>query len=123
MKPVPHVLLVPIGAGVIFTWLFLVSWVAYFWGDGDGERAPCCTLFEVFAGPLLAGSALALRGRRFGLYLLRFGSILCMVHPMTLFALWDLETDREGHNLLGEVLFEPRGAGVGVGTQPTSTLP
>jgi hypothetical protein len=93
MKPVPFILWLPIGVGVLFTVFFLGSWVAYFWGDGDGERVTCCTAIEVFAGPLLAGSALALRGRRVGLYLLRFGSIIFICEPITLLSLWEVGND------------------------------
>ncbi len=30
---------------------FVAAWVAFFWGDGDGERAVFLTVVEVFAGP------------------------------------------------------------------------
>ncbi len=51
-------------AGAIFTVMFVATWVAYVWGDGDGERAAFLTVVGVFAGPLLAGAVLAWQGRR-----------------------------------------------------------
>jgi hypothetical protein len=95
MKPVPFSLLAPITVGVPITVAFLGSWVAYFWGDGDGERAVVCTAFMVFAGPLLVGSVLALHGRRLGLHLLRFGAIIFIFDPITFFSLWQLGKDPE----------------------------
>jgi hypothetical protein len=93
MKPVPHCLSAAILAGGMFTGLFLGSWPAYFWGDGDGDRAMFCTIVEVFAGPLLPGSVLVLRGQRLGFHLLRFGSSLFICDPITFFSLWELEDD------------------------------
>jgi hypothetical protein len=63
--------------------MFVAAWIAYFWGDGDRERAACLTAVELFAGPLLAGAVLAVRGRRWGLRLLRFGSLLCLPFTIT----------------------------------------
>jgi len=95
MKIVPDSLFIPLVLSTLFTGLFLASWIAYFWGDGDGERAAFCTLVMLFAGPLLVGSKLVLRGKRLGFLLLRFGSILFIFEPLTLFSLWGLENDPE----------------------------
>jgi hypothetical protein len=75
MKRFPFVLWLPGSLGALFTGLCVASWFAYFWGDGDGERAIFCTVVAVFAIPLLGGSILLLL-KRAGLRLLRFGSVL-----------------------------------------------
>jgi hypothetical protein len=81
--------------GAVFTPLCVASWVAYVWGDGDGERAAFLTVVGVFAGPLLAGAVLAWRGRQSGLWLLRFGSVLCVPYPPVWWGLWNLGNDPE----------------------------
>ena len=47
----------------------------------------------MFAGPLLAGTVLAGAGRRSGLRLLRFGSVLCLPYSSVWWGLWSLGTD------------------------------
>jgi hypothetical protein len=79
--------------GAIFTPMFVAAWVAFFWGDGDGERAVFLTVVEVFAGPLLVGAVMAASGRRWGLRLLRFGSVLCLPFPPLWWSLWNLGHD------------------------------
>ncbi len=86
----------PFILGAMFTGLCIFSWVMYFWVDGDSGRAVVCTaFFVVFAGPLFFGTLLALRGRRFGLYLLRFGSLFFILNLdiMIIVSLWQLEYD------------------------------
>lgn len=92
---IPRFLTIPFLIGTLFTLAFVGSWAAFFWVDRNQERAIVCTLLEVFAGPLLAGAILTLLGRRSGLYLLRVGSVLLIVHPDLVLALWTLEFDRE----------------------------
>jgi hypothetical protein len=93
MRKWPPTLRSGILAGAIFTGLFIASWVAYFWGDGDGERAGFCTAVEVFAGPLLIGSIQALRGRQSCLRLLRLGSFLFIAIPSVSRSLRHLDAD------------------------------
>jgi hypothetical protein len=93
MKRWPPVLLVGLLNGAIFTGLFVASWVAFFFGDGDGERAGFCTAVELLAGPLLVGSVQALRGRPSGPRLLRVGSFLFLPIPAVWRALRHLEHD------------------------------
>jgi hypothetical protein len=93
MKNWPAILLVGILTGGIFTSLFVASWVEYFWGDGDGERAGFCTFVEVFAGPLLAGSVQALRGSPSCLRMLRWGAFLFLMLPSVWRAFRYLECD------------------------------
>lgn len=91
MKRFPFILWLPGGLGAIFTGLFIASWVAYFWGDGDGERAGFCTVVAVFAIPLLVGSLQLLRRRRSGFRLLRFGLVLLICEPRVRRMLLSLE--------------------------------
>jgi hypothetical protein len=86
-------LFIAVVIGGIFTPMCVAAWVAYFWGDGDGERAAFLTVVGVFAGPLLAGAVLAWAGRRSGLWLLRFGSVLCLPYPSLWWGLWNLGRD------------------------------
>jgi hypothetical protein len=93
VKRVPLPLLASVLAGAIFSGLFVASWVAYFWGDGDGERAAFCTVVELLAGPLLVGAVQALRGRATCRHPLRFGAWLFLLHPPIWWALRNLEND------------------------------
>lgn len=81
MKRFPQALLLPGSAGAILTGLFIASWVAYLWGDGDGERAVFCSAVAVFAVPMLVGSVQLLRRRRSGFRLFRFGLWLFVCEP------------------------------------------
>lgn len=81
MRNWPPILWVGLMNGGIFTGLFVASWIDYFWGDGDGERAGFCTFVELFAGPLLLGSIQALRGRLSCLRLLRVGAFVFVAFP------------------------------------------
>lgn len=81
MKRFPVILWLPGSLGALFTGLFVASWVAYFWGDGDGERAGFSTVVAIFAVPLLVGSIQLLRRRVSGLRLLRFGMVLFICEP------------------------------------------
>jgi len=93
MKTIPPVLYLPIATGALFTAMFLASWAAYAWGDGDGdgERAGFCTAVEVLAGPLLAGGIQAVRVRPSCLPLLRVGSVLFIAAPPIMLLLWRLD--------------------------------
>src|SRR5262245_57809457 len=81
MKRLPFIVWWTGSVGALFTGLFIASWVAYFWGDGDGERSGFFTAVAIFAGPLRAGSIQLLRRQRSGLRLLRFGSVLLLCEP------------------------------------------
>jgi hypothetical protein len=81
MKRFPVILWLPGSLGALFTGIFVASWAAYFWGDGDGERAGFCTVVAIFAIPLLVGSIQLLRRRPSGLRLLRFGAVLFACTP------------------------------------------
>jgi hypothetical protein len=81
MRKFPFILLLPGPIGALFTGMFVASWVAYFWGDGDGERAAFLTVVAVFAVPLLVGSIQLTRRRRSGLGMLRFGCALLLCEP------------------------------------------
>ena len=81
MRKFPFVLLLPGSFGALFSVMFVASWVAYFWGDGDGERALFLTAAAVFAVPLLVGSIQLARRRASGLGLLRFGCALFLCEP------------------------------------------
>jgi hypothetical protein len=94
MKKWPFILQVSLLAGGIFTGLFVASWVEYFWGDGDSERASFCTFVELFAGPLFVGSVQALRGRKSCLRLLRIGAFVFFAFPPVWWALRHLEHDQ-----------------------------
>lgn len=83
MNRFPAVLLVPGLVGIIFSALFVASWIEFFWGDGDAERAEFCTTIEVFAAPLLFGSILLLMRKESGLWMLNFGSIILFCVPST----------------------------------------
>lgn len=89
----PLPLMAAVLGGGTLTGLFVAAWVAYFFGDGDGERAGFCTAVELLAGPLLVGAVQALRGRRSGRQLLRVGSLLFVLKPAILRALWRLDHD------------------------------
>ncbi len=86
-------LFVAVATGAIFTPMFVAAWVAYVWGDGNGERAAVLSVVVVFDGPLLAGAVPAWRGRRSGLWRLRFGSVLCLPYPSVWWGLWNLGND------------------------------
>jgi hypothetical protein len=88
--------------GAIFVPMALAAWGAYFWGDGDGERAAFLSVVGVFAGPLLAGAVLAWRGRRSGLWLLRLGSVLCLPYPSVWWGLWNLGNDPQYIRLVAD---------------------
>lgn len=90
---IPWILVVSAVIGTLFTVAFLFAWGAYLWGDEDEGRVVVCSAFEVFAGPLLVGTILALRGNRVGLSLLRFGSVLYIVQPDALLEVWMLGTN------------------------------
>jgi hypothetical protein len=56
---------------------------------------------EIFAFPLTAGSLLAWRGRKLGLPLLKFGSLLVLPADLSVFVeLWCLERDPDYHQYL-----------------------
>jgi hypothetical protein len=88
--------------GAIFTPMSVAAWVDYAWGDGNGERAAFLSGVAVFAGPLLAGAVLAWRGRRSGLWLLRFGSVMCHPYPPVWWGLWNLGNDPEYLQLVAD---------------------
>jgi hypothetical protein len=92
-KPWPRVLIAGILAGLIFNGLFVASWVEFFFGDGDDERALFCSFLEVFAFPLLIGSILALRGHESCLKWLRVGALMFIVVPTAWRALSHLDCD------------------------------
>jgi len=81
MRVFPLILWLPGSLGALFTGMFVASWVAYFWGDGDGERAGFLTVVAVFAVPLLVGSVQLARRRPSGLRLLQFGCMLFLCEP------------------------------------------
>jgi hypothetical protein len=88
--------------GAIFTPMCAAAWADYVWGDGNGERAAFLTIVVVFAGPLLAGAVLAWRGRQSGLWLLRFGSFMCLPYLPVWRGLWNLGNDPEYLDLLAD---------------------
>jgi len=91
MRKIPPVLYFPLLHGAVFTAIFLAAWAAFFWGDGDGERAGFCTAVEMIAGPLLVGGIQAVRVRPSCLPLLRVGSVLYVLFPPLMLALWRLD--------------------------------
>jgi hypothetical protein len=95
MVETPRMLLITTCLGAIFTLMCVASWWAYFFGDGDGERAAFCSAVGVFAAPLWAGSVLALRGDRRGRRLLRFGAAPLVLEPSLFMAIWTLADSPE----------------------------
>lgn len=81
MRKFPFILWLPGLIGALFTGMSVASWVAYFWGDGNGERAGFLTVVAVFAVPLLVGSIQLACWRRSGLAKLRFGCALFLCEP------------------------------------------
>lgn len=104
MKRIPGILWVTLLVGAIFTGLFVASWVAFFWGDGDSERAAFCTAVAIFGVPLFAGSILVMRRRTAGLRLLKFGSVLFVCEPHGLFAIWGLAKDPDFKEFMADAI-------------------
>jgi hypothetical protein len=87
---------------MLFNLAFIAAWVDYIFFDADGVAAIISTFCEVFAGPLLVGCLLLLRGRRSGFRLLRFGAIPAAIfEPSTFKQLWELRDDPEFDAFLG----------------------
>ena len=79
MNRVAELLWVTLMLGGTFTALFILSFIEYFWGDGDGARLGFCAAFAVFALPLFIGSLLLVCRRKAGLRFLRFGSVSFLI--------------------------------------------